>query len=231
MNAIIALSSLWPSPGPGAPPPHPAPRRQKPAPDGPVVVLETTLGTIRSASTRTRRPISVDNFLKYVRAGHYDGTIFHRVIPGFMIQGGGFTPDMKEKADARRRSGTRRGTACATRGARWPWPAPNDAQQRHRAVLHQREGQPPPRLRDRRRRLRGLRRGHRGHGRGGQDRRRAHHARKGRHEDVPVTPVADQGAVRVEVRAAPHHRRPRTRRPKPARPRRAGLDARRGASY
>jgi cyclophilin family peptidyl-prolyl cis-trans isomerase len=39
----------------------------------------------------------VDNFLAYVRSGHFDGTIFHRVIPGFMIQGGGFTPDMKQK--------------------------------------------------------------------------------------------------------------------------------------
>jgi peptidyl-prolyl cis-trans isomerase A (cyclophilin A) len=70
----------------------------KPAPTGPVVVLETTLGTIRMVLYREQVPLSVDNFLKYVRARHYDGTIFHRVIPGFMAQGGGFTPDMKEKA-------------------------------------------------------------------------------------------------------------------------------------
>jgi cyclophilin family peptidyl-prolyl cis-trans isomerase len=42
-------------------------------------------------------PISAENFLKYVDAGYFDGTIFHRVIPGFMIQGGGFTEDMKQK--------------------------------------------------------------------------------------------------------------------------------------
>jgi cyclophilin family peptidyl-prolyl cis-trans isomerase len=76
----------------------PAPTPQpKPAPSGPVVVLETSQGTIRIALYRTQAPLSVDNFLKYVRARHYDGTIFHRVIPGFMVQGGGFTPDMKEK--------------------------------------------------------------------------------------------------------------------------------------
>jgi peptidyl-prolyl cis-trans isomerase A (cyclophilin A) len=44
-----------------------------------------------------KAPKTVENFLKYVRDGHYDGTIFHRVIPGFMIQGGGFTSDMKQK--------------------------------------------------------------------------------------------------------------------------------------
>ena len=70
----------------------------KPAPTGPVVELETTLGTIRIALYKAQAPLSVDNFMKYVRAHHYDGTIFHRVIPGFMVQGGGFTPDLKEKA-------------------------------------------------------------------------------------------------------------------------------------
>ena len=48
-----------------------------------------------------KAPKTVENFLKYVKKGHYDGTIFHRVIPGFMVQGGGFAPGMKEKpADA-----------------------------------------------------------------------------------------------------------------------------------
>jgi cyclophilin family peptidyl-prolyl cis-trans isomerase len=78
-------------------PSAPAPE-QKPAPSGPVVVLDTSLGTIRIVLNKEKAPLSVDNFLKYVRARHYDGTIFHRVMPGFMIQGGGFTPDMKEKA-------------------------------------------------------------------------------------------------------------------------------------
>src|SRR3954453_17327263 len=68
-----------------------------PSPAGPVVVLETSQGNIRIALDAQKAPISVKNFLGYVRSGFYNGTIFHRVIPTFMIQGGGFTPDMKEK--------------------------------------------------------------------------------------------------------------------------------------
>ena len=64
---------------------------------GPVVSLETSVGTIRIELDQAKAPVSVDNFVQYVKAGHYDGTIFHRVIPGFMIQGGGMTPSMKEK--------------------------------------------------------------------------------------------------------------------------------------
>jgi peptidyl-prolyl cis-trans isomerase A (cyclophilin A) len=67
-------------------------------PTGAVVVLETSAGTIKLRLDREKAPLTVDNFLKYVKAHHYDGTIFHRVIPGFMIQGGGMTADMKEKA-------------------------------------------------------------------------------------------------------------------------------------
>ncbi len=57
----------------------------------------TVFGTITIALNPEKAPISVRNFLKYVRSGHYDGTVFHRVIPGFMIQGGGFTPALEEK--------------------------------------------------------------------------------------------------------------------------------------
>jgi cyclophilin family peptidyl-prolyl cis-trans isomerase len=63
----------------------------------PIVVLETSLGDITIELEGDRAPASVDNFLQYVKAGHYNGTIFHRVIKGFMIQGGGTTPDMQEK--------------------------------------------------------------------------------------------------------------------------------------
>ena len=56
----------------------------------PVVVLETSLGTIELELDAEKAPISVENFLTYVDAGHYNGTLFHRVIPGFMVQGGGF---------------------------------------------------------------------------------------------------------------------------------------------
>jgi cyclophilin family peptidyl-prolyl cis-trans isomerase len=63
----------------------------------PVVRLETSFGPIRIELDQERAPISTQNFLSYVNSGHYNDTIFHRVISGFMIQGGGFTPDMKEK--------------------------------------------------------------------------------------------------------------------------------------
>ncbi len=55
------------------------------------------MGDIRIELDEEKAPISTQNFLSYVDSGHYDGTIFHRVISNFMIQGGGFTPDMKQK--------------------------------------------------------------------------------------------------------------------------------------
>jgi peptidyl-prolyl cis-trans isomerase A (cyclophilin A) len=63
----------------------------------PVVVLDTTLGEIQIELDAAKAPISTRNFLDYVESGHYDGTIFHRVIPNFMVQGGGFTKDMQQK--------------------------------------------------------------------------------------------------------------------------------------
>lgn len=63
-----------------------------------LVDLETNKGTIRIELEEAQAPISSKNFLEYVDAGHYDGTVFHRVIPGFMIQGGGFEPGMHQKA-------------------------------------------------------------------------------------------------------------------------------------
>jgi cyclophilin family peptidyl-prolyl cis-trans isomerase len=63
----------------------------------PVVVMETTEGTIRVELWPDKAPETVKNFLSYVDEGFYDGTIFHRVIDGFMIQGGGFTPEMTQK--------------------------------------------------------------------------------------------------------------------------------------
>ncbi|MGB7581159.1 MAG: peptidylprolyl isomerase [Sedimentisphaerales bacterium] len=62
-----------------------------------MVKLETTKGAIVIEVNEMAAPITVANFLQYVKDGFYDGTIFHRVIPNFMIQGGGFTPDMKQK--------------------------------------------------------------------------------------------------------------------------------------
>lgn len=63
----------------------------------PQVEMKTSLGTIVLELYPDKAPQTVENFLQYVKDGHYDGTLFHRVIPGFMIQGGGFTADFKEK--------------------------------------------------------------------------------------------------------------------------------------
>ena len=93
MNASVALIALALVAAQAAPPTPPP----DPTPDGPVVALETTLGIIKIGLFKTKSPISTENFLRYVREGFFTGTIFHRTIPGFMIQGGGFTPDMKEK--------------------------------------------------------------------------------------------------------------------------------------
>lgn len=62
------------------------------------VELHTNHGLIKIELDTAKAPNSAENFLAYVRSGHYDGTIFHRVIKGFMAQGGGFTADMKQKA-------------------------------------------------------------------------------------------------------------------------------------
>ncbi|GMR22563.1 MAG: hypothetical protein BMS9Abin37_0921 [Acidobacteriota bacterium] len=63
----------------------------------PVVEMRTNVGTLALELYPDKAPKTVDNFLSYVRGGFYDGTIFHRVVPGFVIQGGGFTADMVKK--------------------------------------------------------------------------------------------------------------------------------------
>ncbi len=65
----------------------------------PVVVLDSSFGPITIELDEEKAPITVQNFLKYVDAGFYDNTIFHRVIPRFMIQGGGFNESMSEKTE------------------------------------------------------------------------------------------------------------------------------------
>ena len=67
------------------------------AADNPRVVMETSMGTMVIELYPEKAPITVKNFLDYVDAGFYDGTIFHRVIPGFVIQGGGFDDNMEKK--------------------------------------------------------------------------------------------------------------------------------------
>ena len=95
MNASVALLALALVAAQAAPPAPPS--DPNPAPDGPVVVLDTTLGMIKIGLYKTKAPISTENFLGYVREGFFAGTIFHRTIPGFMIQGGGFEPGMTQK--------------------------------------------------------------------------------------------------------------------------------------
>ncbi len=67
------------------------------SPRAETVKLKTSMGDVIIELDRKATPVTTDNFLGYVREGFYDGTIFHRVISGFMIQGGGFTAEMKQK--------------------------------------------------------------------------------------------------------------------------------------
>jgi cyclophilin family peptidyl-prolyl cis-trans isomerase len=62
-----------------------------------LITIQTSEGTIKADLDEAKAPVTVKNFMSYVDDGHYDGTIFHRVIPSFMIQGGGFSADMKQK--------------------------------------------------------------------------------------------------------------------------------------
>ncbi len=87
--AVIALTLALPALPAGAQPKAEAKK--------PVVTLETSLGSIVIELDPERAPVSVANFLSYVDSGYYTGTIFHRVIPDFMIQGGGFAADMTQK--------------------------------------------------------------------------------------------------------------------------------------
>ena len=68
-----------------------------PGASNPVVVMDTSMGTIEITLDQDKAPITVKNFLNYTNSGFYTNTIFHRVINGFMVQGGGFTRDMSQK--------------------------------------------------------------------------------------------------------------------------------------
>ena len=75
-------------------------KRWAPNPGNPIVVMKTSLGNIVMELYPARAPVGVKNFLEYVENGHYNGTVFHRVIPGFMVQGGGFDQNLNEKPTA-----------------------------------------------------------------------------------------------------------------------------------
>jgi cyclophilin family peptidyl-prolyl cis-trans isomerase len=90
MSILFALLGfLLQTPAPAAPP--------QAAPGNPVAVIVTSAGTITVELYKDRAPVSVENFLQYARDGLYDGTIFHRVVAGYVIQGGGYTRDLAEK--------------------------------------------------------------------------------------------------------------------------------------
>ena len=90
MSILFALLGfLLQAPVPAAP--------LQPAPGNPVVVIETSAGSITVELYKDRAPVSVENFLQYMRDHHYEGTIFHRVVPGYVIQGGGYTPQLVER--------------------------------------------------------------------------------------------------------------------------------------
>jgi cyclophilin family peptidyl-prolyl cis-trans isomerase len=86
---FLLFGLLLQAPAPAAPP--------QPAPGNPIVLVETSLGTITLELYKDQAPVSVANFLQYVSEGFYPGTIWHRVVPGYVIQGGGFTATLDEK--------------------------------------------------------------------------------------------------------------------------------------
>jgi peptidyl-prolyl cis-trans isomerase A (cyclophilin A) len=90
LRLLALLGFLLQTPAPAAAP--------QPAPGNPVVIIETSAGAITAELFKDRAPVSVENFLQYVREGHYTGTIWHRVVPGYVIQGGGYTPELVEKS-------------------------------------------------------------------------------------------------------------------------------------
>lgn len=104
-DAPVETETESAAPPPEEPPEAPEEPAEEPGsegadiPDGvnPIIEMSTNVGVIAIELYADKAPNTVENFLSYVRNGFYDGTIFHRVIPGFVIQGGGFTADMIKK--------------------------------------------------------------------------------------------------------------------------------------
>ena len=97
MVAFVFLMLLAGPPPAVQAPASPQPSPLVPAPGNPVAVISTTMGDISVELFKDRAPVSVENFLRYVSEGFYTGTIFHRVVRNFVVQGGGYTAGMKEK--------------------------------------------------------------------------------------------------------------------------------------
>ena len=137
------------------------------APD-PTVRLETSMGDIVLRLDARKAPISTANFVQYVKSGFYDGTVFHRVIKNFMIQGGGLTPDLKQKEA---RTPIRNEANNGLKNKKYTIAmAHRRTPLGHGPVLYQCEGQRLPGLQEPDRPglgLRGVWQGHQGPGRGG----------------------------------------------------------------
>jgi peptidyl-prolyl cis-trans isomerase B (cyclophilin B) len=96
LSTVVVLATLLASQNPKVQtPPPPAPLT--PAPGNPVAVISTTMGDITVELFKDKAPVSVANFLQYVADGFYTGTVFHRVERGFVVQGGGYTPELVRK--------------------------------------------------------------------------------------------------------------------------------------
>jgi peptidyl-prolyl cis-trans isomerase B (cyclophilin B) len=95
--SLLVVIALQVAPKPAPVPAAQAPAVLEPAPGNPVAVISTSMGDITVELYKDRAPVSVENFLRYVAEGFYPGTIFHRVVKNFVIQGGGYLEGMIEK--------------------------------------------------------------------------------------------------------------------------------------
>ena len=95
--AIAMLAAMVLTSGCARTSPKPVPKPNSDSNSNPIVIIETSMGVIKAELWADTAPITVKNFLTYADEKHFDGLIFHRVMQGFMIQGGGFDPQMKEK--------------------------------------------------------------------------------------------------------------------------------------
>ncbi len=165
--------------------------------DHPVVVLDTTAGPITLELDRTKAPVSVDNFMKYVDKGFYDGLVFHRVIPDFMIQTGGMTDTgatIREKREGAFPADQERVGQRPEQRPRVDRDGPDEQPELgNLAVLHQPRAHNSGSLDTLRRRLRGVRQGDRRDEGGRRDRQRRHDHQDrpngNPHEDVPIKAI------------------------------------------
>ena len=167
------------------------------AAEAPQVALKTSMGEIVLELYPEKAPKSVENFLRYVKDGQYNGTIFHRVINGFMIQGGGFDASMQQKPTREpipneAKNGLKN-EAYTVAMARTSDPHSATAQFFINVANNPGAGLPEPgRLG-----LRGVRQGRQGHRRGRPD-RQVKTTSSGMYRDVPATPVVIESAALVK---------------------------------